>query len=333
MNNKLLVNADWYFRANEDARLSLGAKCLAVRVFSLARQKGCCWASNKYLAECFSVHPSAITRWLKELHEYKYVKIEAQKWQGNRRKIWPAMPPLCTDADTSVHGYTSSMENCANPLSADAEQNNMNRTIGALDDRLADVSKDETTISENELSEEELFQDSMFLQKLNDCAGRKNGNAESEKEIFEQTMNKILQSSKKLSELTDREQAYVVLAFYKALRRYVVINAELVDRILRRMQEGNSAEDMIRAMWRMQHDEYWRNMEGALTGWDLDRLLEKDGLITKVLNRSKEDLDTQEWERAAVMPFENLLSQSILNYKNADSNLMSRARVAHPKLA
>lgn len=60
-----------------DPNLTPGAKILLSEIILLSNNdKKCCWASNAYFAEIYSVNVSTIKRWLKELKDNGYIRTE-----------------------------------------------------------------------------------------------------------------------------------------------------------------------------------------------------------------------------------------------------------------
>lgn len=75
------------------ARLAEGGKPLKALLFglivSLANKIGYCYATNRFLAEKLKKKSiSHIVRLLKELEKERWIKMEINEKQGNKRRIW-----------------------------------------------------------------------------------------------------------------------------------------------------------------------------------------------------------------------------------------------------
>ena len=69
-----------------DEELSANAKLLYAEVKALCDQQGYCWASNHYLATLYGVQAKVVSRWIHQLRQREYIRIEVT--QGNQRKIF-----------------------------------------------------------------------------------------------------------------------------------------------------------------------------------------------------------------------------------------------------
>jgi hypothetical protein len=108
-----------------DKRLSLGAKILYGEIHMLTRQKGYCWATNKYFALMYDWSKKTISRHISDLEKYGYITskviyVADSKEIASReiRMVHPDSipdnpmnhpPPMDKSAgapmDTSVRGY------------------------------------------------------------------------------------------------------------------------------------------------------------------------------------------------------------------------------------
>ena len=73
-----------------DKSLKANAKLLYSELTCLSEKDGYCYASNNYFAKLYEVDPSSISKWLKQLAEKGYIKIE-YKYNGKEcteRKIF-----------------------------------------------------------------------------------------------------------------------------------------------------------------------------------------------------------------------------------------------------
>lgn len=62
-----------------DENLKLGEKMMYGEITSLTQKTGECWASNNYFATLYKVTPQAISKWIKSLEKFNYIKIEYEK--------------------------------------------------------------------------------------------------------------------------------------------------------------------------------------------------------------------------------------------------------------
>ena len=69
-----------------DRKLPANAKLLYAEIKALCDQQGYCWASNYYLATLYGVQAKVVSRWIHQLREREYLRIEVS--QGNQRKIF-----------------------------------------------------------------------------------------------------------------------------------------------------------------------------------------------------------------------------------------------------
>lgn len=70
-----------------DKRLKPNAKLLYGEITALCNEKGYCWANNQYFANLYEVNTKTISRWISQLADLKYIKIELSQESGNTRKI------------------------------------------------------------------------------------------------------------------------------------------------------------------------------------------------------------------------------------------------------
>lgn len=67
-----------------DSRLCSGAKLLYGEITALCSEKGFCWAGNEYFAGLYGVTIRTIIRWVQELHDGGYIKINYQYVEGKK---------------------------------------------------------------------------------------------------------------------------------------------------------------------------------------------------------------------------------------------------------
>ena len=71
-----------------DKSLNANAKLLYGEITALCNQEGFCWADNKYFADLYEVDHKTISRWISQLRNGNYLKIEHFPEKGNMRKIY-----------------------------------------------------------------------------------------------------------------------------------------------------------------------------------------------------------------------------------------------------
>lgn len=62
-----------------DSNLTANAKLLYGEITALANKEGYCWASNRYFAELYGVSKDSIQRYIKQLKDFGYVRVEIIK--------------------------------------------------------------------------------------------------------------------------------------------------------------------------------------------------------------------------------------------------------------
>ncbi len=69
-----------------DTRLKANEKLLYGEITALTEKTGECWASNNYFANLYSVDPSAISKWIKNLNDCNYIKTDCI-YKNNSKEI------------------------------------------------------------------------------------------------------------------------------------------------------------------------------------------------------------------------------------------------------
>ena len=70
------------------------AKLLYGEIKALCDERGYCWASNQFFAQLYGVEKKAVSRWISQLEQQQYIRIEVSQNKGNLRRIYPlAYPP------------------------------------------------------------------------------------------------------------------------------------------------------------------------------------------------------------------------------------------------
>ncbi|MDF9799084.1 hypothetical protein OKW21_004347 [Catalinimonas alkaloidigena] len=93
-----------------DPNLSAHAKLLYGEIKALCDQQGYCWAGNNHLAFLYNVQAKVASRWINQLAEQGYIKVEV--CHGNQRKIFinSDLPEKGAPPPSSVDGGNSKVE-------------------------------------------------------------------------------------------------------------------------------------------------------------------------------------------------------------------------------
>lgn len=119
-----------------DTELCLAARMLYGEINALCDERGYCWASNQYFAQLYQVKRKAVSRWIQQLEERHYVRVEIDPTQGNLRQIYPVTYPLKEDElssekragrPLSKKGYTPEKTAKASALLVDKYIDNKDR--------------------------------------------------------------------------------------------------------------------------------------------------------------------------------------------------------------
>ena len=70
----------------KDSRLKSFEKILFGKIYGLSKGEGYCWATNSYLAKYFNVSKSCISRGIKTLSNFGYIKIKVNMKEKNNTK-------------------------------------------------------------------------------------------------------------------------------------------------------------------------------------------------------------------------------------------------------
>ena len=87
-----------------DHKLSALARLLYSEIKALCDQQGYCWASNHYFAVLYQVEKKTVSRWITQLEERHYVRVETGKTTGNQRRIYLVEGPSKREKVSSQKG-------------------------------------------------------------------------------------------------------------------------------------------------------------------------------------------------------------------------------------
>jgi hypothetical protein len=99
------------YQVRLDSRLCPFARLLYGEIVALSQQTGYCWASNTFFAQLYQVREKSVSRWLRELRQNGYIRVEVAK--GNQRKIYPSDLPKAAaqneSSDAPIAGGTPAL--------------------------------------------------------------------------------------------------------------------------------------------------------------------------------------------------------------------------------
>lgn len=76
------------------------AKLLYGEITALCNEKGYCWASNQYFANLYNVSKVTVSRWISSLVENKFIYLELDQEDNNKRKI--LLYPINKNVNTPI---------------------------------------------------------------------------------------------------------------------------------------------------------------------------------------------------------------------------------------
>ena len=93
MKDKKLENKPSYYsvvpaEVRYSKKISSTAKLLYAEISSLANKEGYCWANNQYFSKLFNKTKAHISSIISDLKEEKFILVELDKKEGNKRKIY-----------------------------------------------------------------------------------------------------------------------------------------------------------------------------------------------------------------------------------------------------
>lgn len=79
-----------------DSELTPNAKLLYAEITSLLQMNGVCYASNKYFSELYGKNKGTISRWIKELKERAYIKVN-YTYKNDSKEIASRYIQICVE--------------------------------------------------------------------------------------------------------------------------------------------------------------------------------------------------------------------------------------------
>ena len=115
-----------------DKSLKANAKLLYGEITALCNEKGYCWANNNYFSELYEVGAQTISRWISDLHNKGYIRVEILKTEGNQRHIWitqKAIPLAENDNTLLIKNAIPIAEKSKHNNTSNSTSNNTNISI------------------------------------------------------------------------------------------------------------------------------------------------------------------------------------------------------------
>ena len=81
-------------------RLSCCQKLMFAEITSLSNKKGYCYASNDYFAKLYNKSKETISRWISDLSNEGFVRVELDRKAGNKRRIFAI--PIDENVNTPI---------------------------------------------------------------------------------------------------------------------------------------------------------------------------------------------------------------------------------------
>ena len=92
-----------------DSELTANAKLMYGEITALCNKNGYCWASNKYFSQLYKCTPQAISKWIKQLEEKKYITMK-YTYKGDSKEIEQRIICLTDKVSTNVDRVSTNIE-------------------------------------------------------------------------------------------------------------------------------------------------------------------------------------------------------------------------------
>ncbi len=304
----------WVFLVNEDTRLQLGARCLAVRIFSLARKEGYCWAYNNYLAKEIGCSKPTITRWLRQLKDYGYIEVDVLQSTGNNRKIFPKNPPITSDktpmitddsasthieSDSSLIEDDSSDHEGSDPLITAAQHNKKKEQEETNKKK---EQEDDVDAGGNKLSSEQnILLNSIFPHLPNSA-------------VLIARLRKLLLSETPFNKMGANDVALVILSFYSGMGKSVLEYEQQAKHVRELLEHAPSPGIVMAAIWKAMQSMKANDRKEWETGWDL-AWLKKSGSLDKVFDDFDTKLELSLSAKELCLCYEHLIIKNVASLK------------------
>lgn len=120
-----------------DPRLTPNAKLLYGEITALCNEHGYCWAGNKYFSDLYGVSKTTVSKWIKSLIDFGYIKSELVYKNGTKeidnRYITIVKDPI----EEKLKGYTQKVKD---PIEEKLKDNNTSLILQVNNKK--DISKD-----------------------------------------------------------------------------------------------------------------------------------------------------------------------------------------------
>lgn len=92
-----------------DSELTANAKLMYGEITALCNKNGYCWASNKYFSQLYKCTPQAISKWIKQLEEKKYITMK-YTYKGNSKEIEQRIICLTDKVSINIDRVSTNIE-------------------------------------------------------------------------------------------------------------------------------------------------------------------------------------------------------------------------------
>jgi hypothetical protein len=92
-----------------DSELTANAKLMYGEITALCNKNGYCWASNKYFSQLYKCTPQAISKWIKQLEEKKYITMK-YTYKGDSKEIEQRIICLTDKVSINVDRVSTNIE-------------------------------------------------------------------------------------------------------------------------------------------------------------------------------------------------------------------------------
>ena len=142
-----------------DKKLTTLSKLIYGEITALTNDKGYCWANNNYFAEIYSVSKDTISRAVKQLEKYNYIKCIYDKTKQNNEKRKIYINKLNTAKKSIPYS-----KKCGDSIDKKVKDNNKNNNLNNKDSE--EKLKKEKTISETTILYSPTYEFDLFINEL-----------------------------------------------------------------------------------------------------------------------------------------------------------------------
>lgn len=130
-----------------DKRLKPLSKLIYGEITALTNDKGYCWANNNYFAEIYSVSKDTISRAIRQLEEYNYIKCiyDKSKQNNEKRKIY--LNKKLSIAKMPIRCSKNCTEGIDKKVEDNNKDNNLNNKESESDNKKDNINKTDKKIN------------------------------------------------------------------------------------------------------------------------------------------------------------------------------------------